>query len=60
MLYKMIQMKYLDKNGSEWSIENGDWVGSFNKDEKNLVKNHPVKFSIFLFLILTLSVILLN
>jgi hypothetical protein len=29
-------MKYLDKNGSEWSIKKGDWKGTFNKNEKVL------------------------
>ncbi len=56
----MIQMKYLDKNGSEWSIEKGDWVGSFNKDERSFVKNHLVKLSILIPIIIILSVILLN
>ena len=52
-------MKYLDKNGSEWSIEKGDWEGSFNKD-KGFVKNLFAKFSIPILLIVILSVILLN
>jgi hypothetical protein len=56
----MIQMKYLDKNGFDWSIEKGDWIGSFNKEEKSFIKNHLAKFSIPLIFIVILSVILLN
>jgi hypothetical protein len=34
----MLSMKYYDKNGSEWSIKKGDWVGSFErKTEKKLI-----------------------
>lgn len=53
-------MKYFDKSGFEWSIEKGDWSGSFNKDEKSFVKNRIMKFSIPLFLIIILFIILIE
>jgi hypothetical protein len=51
-------MKYIDKDGSEWSIEKGDWVGSF--DRENILKTRIKKFSIPLLLIAVLSFILLS
>jgi len=30
----ILSMKYIDKNGSEWSVEKGDWVGSFERENK--------------------------
>jgi len=53
-------MKYLDKNGLEWSIEKGDWPGSFSKKERHLIKNSLSKVYIPLILIAILSVILMN
>ncbi len=57
----MLPMKYFDKNGSQWSIDKGDWVGSFNKDEQKILVVFLLrKFSLPLLIILILSVILLN
>jgi len=53
-------MKYFDKNGFEWSIEKGDWEGSFNKEEKSFVKDRLVKFSLPILLIIILCIILLK
>ncbi len=54
-----LNMKYLDKNGSEWSIDKGDWLGSFNKDNSKK-KKIIFKFSIPFLLIVILSLILLS
>ena len=57
----MLSMKYIDKNGSEWSVEKGDWIGSFERDEKKKsVKKLISRFSIPLLIILLISVLLLN
>jgi len=54
-------MKYIDKNGSEWSVEKGDWVGSFEREnKKKLLIKLISKFSIPLLIILLISVLLLN
>jgi hypothetical protein len=57
----MLSMKYFDKNGSEWSAEKGDWIGSFDRDEekKSFIKQIS-KFSIPILLLLIISVLLLN
>jgi hypothetical protein len=57
----MLSMKYFDKNGLEWSIEKGDWVGSFdrNNNRKSLAKLIS-KFSISILILLIISVLLLN
>jgi hypothetical protein len=50
-------MTYKDKNGSEWSIEKGDWIGSF---DKGFNKRFLTRLSIPLLLIVILSLILLS
>jgi hypothetical protein len=54
------EMKYLDKNGSEWSIEKGDWIGSFDRNKEKQIKSFITKLSIPLLLILILGAILFN
>jgi len=57
----ILSMKYIDKNGSEWSVEKGDWVGSFEREnKKKLLIKLISKFSIPLLIILLISVLLLN
>lgn len=57
-MMRVKSMKYMDKNGSEWSIEKGDWVGSFEKSSS--LKKRLTKFSIPVLFIVILSVILLS
>ncbi len=57
----MLPMKYFDKNGSQWSIDKGDWLGSFNKGEQNKFAVYLLrKFSLPMIVILIISIILLN
>ena len=57
----ILSMKYIDKNGSEWSVEKGDWIGSFEREnKKKLLIKLISKFSIPLLIILLISVLLLN
>jgi len=50
-------MTYKDKNGSNWSVEKGDWIGSF---DKGFNKKFLTRLSIPLLLIVILSLILLS
>jgi hypothetical protein len=57
----MLSMKYFDKNGSEWSVEKGDWIGSFDRSDngKSFAKLIS-KLSIPILILLIISVLLLN
>ena len=57
----MLPMKYFDKNGSEWSVEKGDWIGSFERDDRKKTYIKLIsKFSIPILLLLIISALLLN
>ena len=32
----MLSMKYIDKNGKEWSLDKGDWTGSYKRESKKI------------------------
>lgn len=52
-------MTYTDKNGARWSIDKGDWIGSF--EMKNRINKQVIKrFSIPFLLIVLLGLILLT
>ena len=40
-------MTYKDKNGSNWSVEKGDWIGSFDKGFNTFYS--PVTYCYFKF-----------
>jgi hypothetical protein len=54
----MLNMKYVDKNGEEWSIDKGDWVGSYERETKLSKSNFLTSF-IFPVVIVTIVAILL-
>jgi len=54
----MLKMKYVDKNGEEWSIDKGDWVGSLNRENNNL-KNKFYTTLIYPVVIIAIIAILL-
>jgi hypothetical protein len=53
-------MKYFDKDGNQWFIGKGDWVGSFDRVEKRHIKDLLIKLTIPIILIIVISAILLN
>ena len=54
----MLNMKYIDKNREEWSIDKGDWVGSHNRENNNL-KNKFYTTLIYPVVIIAIIAILL-
>ena len=50
---KLLNMKYIDKNGEEWSINKGDWVGSHKKES-----NKPTNY-VYLVVVITIVALIL-
>ena len=46
-------MKYIDKNGEEWSINKGDWLGSYKRESKK-----PANY-VFLVVVITIIALIL-
>ncbi len=55
----MKNLRYVDRNNEEWSIEKGDWLGYQYEDDK-ILKTKERKKKIFLVLILFPILILLT
>jgi hypothetical protein len=48
-------MKYIDKNGKEWSLDKGDWTGSYKKESRK-----PASFIFPVVVVTIIAIILLG